>query len=637
MAKAAQKKAQEATEKHEFQAEVSRLLHLMVHSVYSEHEVFLRELISNAADACDKLRYEAIAQPELLAGDPDLKILISFDKKKSLLTVTDNGIGMNHDELVSNLGTIARSGTRAFMETTKSDGDEGTINLIGQFGVGFYSAFMVADKVQVYSRRAGDDAGWLWVSDGTGSFTIEQSGEAPERGTRIELKMRKKDKSFLDEMELHRIVRTYSDHIAIPITLAEIEKDKAGEETQLNSASALWTRPKSEITPEQYKEFFGHLSGLYADPALTVHYKAEGRHEYQVLLFVPGEQPFDLFDPERRGRLKLYVRRVFICDDADILPAYLRFVRGIIDSEDMPLNISREMLQNNPIVAQIRKAVTKRVLSELSKLAKKSPEDYAGMWRALGPVIKEGLYEDFERRDKLLALARFESTKSSGELRTLADYVADMKDDQKAIYYMTGSDAEALASSPQAEGFKARGIEILLLTDPVDNFWTTTAVGYDGKPFRSITQGASDLDDIAVEEGKDEEKSTDDASLATLISAMKTALGERVSDIRKSTRLTDSPVCLVAGEGGLDRNLEKILHAQKTTGVERTAPVLEINSNHALVKALAEKAGTTDGAGVLSDAAELLFDQAYILDGEPVHDPAGFARRMTSVLEKALG
>ncbi|MGI9372794.1 MAG: molecular chaperone HtpG, partial [Hyphomicrobiales bacterium] len=604
-----------AAQTHEFQAEVAKLLHLMVHSVYSEREVFLRELISNGADACDKLRYEAITQPELLSGDPDLQISITFDEKASTLTVADNGVGMNHDELVSNLGTIARSGTKAFMESAKDDENDENVNLIGQFGVGFYSAFMVASKVNVYARRAGDEQGWVWTSDGTGKFTIKKSDKAPERGTRIELKLRKKDAEFLEDMNLRRIVRTYSDHIAIPIMLYDASKEESDEEdAQLNAASALWTRAKSDISEEQHKEFFGHISGLYNDPALTIHYRAEGRHEYNVLLYIPGEQPYDLFDPERRGKLKLYVRRVFICDDAEILPPYLRFVRGVIDSEDMPLNISREMLQNNPIVAQIRKAVTKRVLSELTKLSKKDAEAYEKVWTALGPVIKEGLYEDFERRDDLFALARFETTKGDG-LRTLADYVADMKESQTAIYFMTGNSKEALENSPQVEGFKARGIEVLLLTDPVDNFWTTTAVGFDGKPFRSITQGASDLDDLPAEEESKDQDGADDAETATLISALKTALGDKVSDIRKSSRLTDSPVCLVAGEGGLDRNLEKILHAQKTAGVERTSPVLEINAGHVLVKALAQKAGADGAQDVIPDAAGLLLDQAYILDG----------------------
>jgi len=634
------KAAPASSTQHEFQAEVTRLLHLMVHSVYSEREVFLRELISNAADACDKLRYAAIATPEFLAGDPDLAIALTYDKKNSALVVADNGIGMDHDEMVSNLGTIARSGTKAFMESAQNDDSEEPVHLIGQFGVGFYSAFMVADSVEVYSRRAGTDEGWLWKSDGAGSFSIEPTDDAPARGTKIKLNIRKKDKKLLDDLELRRIVRTYSDHIAIPITLAETVKGETAEADQLNSASALWTRPKSDITPAQYNEFYGHISGLYAEPASTIHYRVEGRHEYQVLLFVPGEQPYDLFDPERRGRLKLYVRRVFICDDADILPAYLRFVRGVIDSEDMPLNISREMLQNNPIVAQIRKAVTKRVLSELGKLAKKSPEKYETMWRALGPVIKEGLYEDYERRDDLLALARFETTKEPGALRALSDYVADMKDGQSAIYYMTGNSAEALANSPQAEGFRARGIEIMLLTDPVDNFWTTTALGFDGKPFRSITQGDQDLETIPVEEGKTSEDSadeTDEAALATLISVMKTTLGDAVSEIRKSARLTDSPVCLVAGDSGMDRNLERLLSQQKTTGVERTAPVLELNPKHGLVRALASAAGKPDGQAILPDAAQLLLDQAYILDGEPLKDPVGFARRMSEVMEKAMG
>lgn len=623
---------------HSFQAEVSRLLHLMIHSVYSDREVFLRELISNAADACDRLRYAAIAAPELLASDPELTVSVRPDKEAGTLLVADNGIGMSRDEMIDNLGTIARSGARAFLDELGEG--QASAEQIGQFGVGFYAAFMVADRVEVISRRAGTEEAWRWTSDGTGTFEIEpcpaDGDGVPARGTAITLSLREDAHEFLEPHRLERIVRTYSDHISIPIVL---EAD--GETRQLNEAGALWMRPKAEITADQYREFLGHVSGVHGDPALTVHYRAEGRHEYTVLLFVPGERPFDLYDPDRKGRQKLYVRRVFITDDADLLPAYLRFVRGVIDSEDMPLNISREMLQNNPLVDQIRKAVTKRVLSELTTLADSDAEAYGKVWSQFGPVLKEGLYEDFERRDALLDLARFRTTASDGETRTLKDYVAGMKPNQTAIYYITGEDAGKIASSPQLEGFRARGLEVLLLSDPVDSFWVTTALGYEGKPFRSVTQGEADLDAIPVEAGEDaagtETPEEDGAAVGTLVAVMKQALGEAVSDVRASQRLTESPVCIVAGEQGLDRNLERLLARQKTAGVERQAPVMEINPRHPVIRALAEEARTDGATAALEEASRLLLDQAFVLEGEPVPDPAGFARRLGAMMSRALG
>ncbi|NNE22833.1 MAG: molecular chaperone HtpG [Rhizobiales bacterium] len=629
--KAAPKKARSKTESHAFQAEVAKLLQLMVHSVYSEREVFLRELISNAADACDKLRYEALQSPDLIKGDGDLKITIAVDKAAKTLTVSDNGIGMTHDEMIENLGTIARSGTQAFMEQANtSDAD---INLIGQFGIGFYSAFMVSGNVSVTSRRAGSKDAWTWTSDGTGKFTVKpaKGDDAPARGTVITLKIRDDASEFLEDGRVQHIITTYSDHIAHPIYLAG-EKDVS---EQLNSASALWTRSKSDITEDQHKEFFGHVSGSYSDPALTLHYKAEGRNEYTVLLYVPSEPPFDLFDPERRGRQKLYVRRVFITGDAELLPPYLRFVRGVIDSEDMPLNISREMLQDNPTVHQIRKAVTNRVLSELKKCGENDAEKFAGIWKAFGPVIKEGLYEDMERRDQLFEVVRFRSTKTDEQTVSLKDYVANLAENQAAIYYLTGDDAEKAAQSPQLEGFKARGIEVLLLTDPVDSFWVRTAMGFDGKPFKSVTQGTADLDAIPV---KDEDKpdDVDNSAVATLIAAMKQSLGDKVKDVRSSSRLTDSPVCLVADDAGLDRTIEKLLAKQGTTGVSVSAPVLEINPSHALIKALADKAKSAGASADFDDSAQLLLDQAYVLEGEPVADPAGFASRLTKLLSKSL-
>jgi molecular chaperone HtpG len=618
------------THSHNFQAEVAKLLHLMVHSVYSDRDVFLRELISNAADALDKLRYEAIAKPELLAGAPDLAITITPDKAAKTLTVADNGIGMSEQELIDNLGTIAKSGTQAFMEQAKDDKDKGGIHLIGQFGVGFYSSFMVAHKVEVTSRKAGTDEAFAWSSDGTGTFTVTPAKPeaAPPRGTSIVLHLKEDALEFLEDWKIEEVVRAYSDHIAHPIRLAQ------GPETtrQINAASAIWTRAKTDITPDQYKEFFGHITGAYSDPALTLHYKAEGRNEYTVLLFVPGEKPFDLYDPDRRGRQKLYVRRVFITSDAELLPPYLRFVRGIIDSEDMPLNISREMLQHNPQVAAIRKAVTNKVLAELKKCFETEPEKAAKIWDAFGPVIKEGLYEDMERRDQLFEIARFNTTKREGV--TLKEYIADLKANQTAIYYLTAEDAAKAKASPQLEGFRARGIEVLLLTDAVDSFWVRMALGFDGKPFKSVTQGAADLDLIPlVEEAP--KSDADEGATATLIALIKQTLGDQVGDVRKSARLTDSPVCLVASDQGLDRTLEKLLARQGTTDVKVTAPILEINAGHALIKALAETAKKSGASAELGDASGLLLDLARVMDGERVADPAKFASSVSALMQKA--
>ena len=610
---------------HQFQAEVAKLLHLMVHSVYSDRDVFLRELISNAADALDKLRYEAIAEPQLLEGQPDLTITITPDKDTKTLTITDTGVGMSEQELIDNLGTIARSGTQAFVEQVKAR--QGDVHLIGQFGIGFYSGFIVASSVDVISRRAGSDKAFQWSSDGSGSFTVTPVENAA-RGTSIVLHLKDDALEFLEDWKIESVVRTYSDHIAHPIMLA------VGSETarQINSANAIWTRSRSDITPEQHKEFFGHISGSYSDPALTLHYRAEGRNEYTVLLYVPGERPFDLYDPERRGRQKLYVKRVYIADDVEILPAYLRFVRGVIDSEDMPLNISREMLQNNPQVAAIRKAVTNKVLAELKKLADTDADAYAKLWDIYGPVLKEGLYEDMERRDQLYDLVRFTSTKA--DRVSLKDYVAGLKENQTAIYYLTAEDAAKAKASPQLEGYKARDIEVLLLTDPVDSFWVRTALGYDGKPFKSVTQGSADLDLIKP---KDEAKvdAADDALTAMLNAALKQALGEKVKDVRASKRLTESPVCIV-NDSMMDRTLEKLLSRQKDSGIAVSAPILEVNPGHPLIKALAALV-QTKGAASVDDAAQLLLDQAFIIEGEQVPDPASFAKRLADVMAKAFG
>jgi len=611
-----------------FQAEVSRLLDIVAHSLYSEKEIFLRELISNASDACDRLRYAAIIEPNLIEGDADYRVMLTPIKSSKTLTIADNGIGMNHDELVENLGTIARSGTAAFMKELSGD-ERKDMSLIGQFGVGFYSAFMVADKVEVLSRKAGEAEGWRWVSDGKGEFTIEAEPNL-KRGTRITLHIREGDEDYLETHRLRQIVKTYSDHIALPIVLADGNK-----EDTINTASALWTRPRSEITEEQYKEFYHHVGHSFDEPWLTLHARAEGVVEYTYLLFVPASKPFDLFEPERKTQVKLYVRRIFITDQSEMVPSYLRFLRGVVDSEDLPLNISREMLQSNPIVARMRRQLTGRVLSELQKKSIDAPEEYTKFWDNFGAVLKEGLYEDRDQRDTLLALVRFRSTTREGWL-SLDDYVEAMKPGQEAIYTIAGDNLDLLRKSPQLEGFRARGVEVLLMTDPIDEFWVTAITTYKEKPFKSATRGGADLDKIAALEDKPEEaKPEPPAKLGSLIAIFKLALGDAVKDVRSSARLTDSAVCLVADEGDMDMHLERLLkqHRQLDSAAKR---ILEINPSHRLIERLAASVGDTGASDQLSEFAWLLLDQARIVEGEQLPDPPAFARRLALLLERGL-
>jgi molecular chaperone HtpG len=650
--------AETIAESHPFQAEVAELLRLMVHAVYSETDVFLRELISNASDACDRLRYEAIAKPELLAAGGALAIRIRPDAAAGMLTVEDTGIGMDRQELIDNLGTIARSGTRAFLSRL-AEAKDGT-GLIGQFGVGFYAAFMVADRIEVTSRRAGAGEAWVWTSTG-GGFTVAPADEAAAatvpRGTRIVLHLKPDTKRYLEPHEIERIVRTYSEHISFPIELAG-----EGAPRQINTASAPWQRAKSELKPEDYKEAYRAVTGGFDEPAMTLHYRAEGRQSYAVLLFIPSTAPYDLFDPDRKGRVKLYVRRVYITDDAGLLPAYLRFVRGVVDSEDLPLNISREMLQNNPQAAQIRKALTGRIIGELENLAGKEPgpageakngeaakqetatqeEDakeraaYGKIWQAFGRVLKEGIYEDPERRGQLLGLARFVTT--AGEMRSLKDYVADLKPNQTEIYYLIGDSIERLKSNPKLEAARARGIEVLLLTDPVDAFWTAAPLDFDGKPLKSLSQGEVDFGLVPLIEGaaKAAEAKTEqppEVDEAAVIAAVKTALGDRIADVRASRRLTDSAACLVAGGHGPDRELERLLaRHSRGAGVK---PILELNMRHALVAALFRAAQQARDPDV-RDLAALLFDEAQILDGELPDDPAAFMARLNRFILRGL-
>ena len=617
-----------------FEADVAKLLHLMVHSVYSDKDVFLRELVSNAADACEKLRYEAIARPELLGEDPKPKITIALDPDAKTLTIGDNGIGMSADDMAEALGTIARSGTRAFMDrigAQASEADGKGTQLIGQFGVGFYSAFMVADRVDVFSRAAGTDAASLWSSDGMGAFTIAATalGTAPARGTRVVLHLKDEAKDYAERWKVEGIVRAQSGHVPVPIAIVE----KPGEEAkELADGAALWTKPKSEVTKEDYADFYRSVAGQYDEPALTVHFRAEGRHDYSALLFVPSSKPFDLFDPDRKGRVKLYVRRVFITDDAEVLPRYLRFVRGIVDSTDLPLNVSREMIQESPILAAIRKGVTNRIIGDLEKLADKEPDAYTKIWDTFGAVLKEGLYEDFERREQLLKLARFKTTSSAGALRTIKDYVADLKENQTAIYYITGEDAARVETSPQLEGFRARGVEVLLLSDPVDSFWVTGVREFEGKPFKSVTQGGADLALIKrLDDGADVTTETTQ-EVTEFVGFVKETLGDAVSDVRVSDRLTDSAVCLVATERGPDRQLERILAGAGQLGEAAAKPILEINPRHELVVALAR----AKDAGIRTDAAHLLLDDARVLDGERPADARAFSSRLARVLSRGL-
>ena len=624
-----------AEEKMEFQAEVSKVLGLVINSLYSNKEIFLRELISNASDACDKLRYLSLTDQQLAKGLAEFSINITTVKKDRTITIADNGIGMNNADLVENLGTVARSGTTAFLESLSGDEKKDSA-LIGQFGVGFYASFSVAEKVEVLTRKAGEKQAWLWTSDGKSSYSIAEA-ERNDPGTSVTVYLKKEDKDYIEEARIRNIVRTYSDHISIPIMLAGKEGD-----TQINTGSAIWTRQKKDITDEQYKEFYHHVGNVYDEPWVTLHNRAEGKIEYTNLMFIPSSKPYDLMNPDRKNRLQLYVKRVFITDDCDdLMPAYLRFVRGIVDSEDLPLNVSREMLQHNVVVKRIRSALIRRVFNELKKKAEKDPEEFSKFWANFGAVLKEGLYEDHENRDKILEIVRFNST-ASDKLISLAEYVERMKKGQTEIYYISGEGLDLVKASPQLEGFKARGIEVLLMTDPVDEFWLPMVGQFDEKPFTSATSGSVDLSKIKnvkdkkENDDKNEAKKADDASVAKLILSLKESLGETVKDVCSSDRLTDSAVCLVAGEGDMDLHLERMLKMQGQMEVPTAARVLEINPAHPLIIKMSEVVNKPTKKTALNDMALLLFDQARIIEGEPVSDPAAFSQRLNSILEQGL-
>jgi molecular chaperone HtpG len=616
-----------------FQAEVGKILDIMAHSLYSEKEVFLRELISNASDACDQLRYAAISDATLLDKNSELKIEIEVDKKDKIFILSDNGIGMSKEELIESLGTIAKSGTQAFMKSLEGkDEKDVKSSLIGQFGVGFYSAFMVSDQITVESKKAGSSNAWSWTSDGKGSFEID-SVVKETVGTKVILSISDKDKEFLDPAKIETIVKKYSDHIAQQVTLKAAKKDE--EDKVLNNASALWTRQKKDITEDQYKEFYHHVGMAYDDPWLTLHNKAEGLISYTNLVFIPSNRPFDIFNPDRKANLKLYVKRVFITDDCEgLIPPYLRFVKGIIDTDDIDLNVSREMLQKNPVVAKIKSALIKRIISELKKKAIKDPEDYSKFWDAFGAVLKEGIHEDFTNREKILEVSRFKSSESE-KLISLEDYISRMKGGQDKIYYVSGEDENKLSQSPHLEGFKAKGIEVIYMTDPVDEFWLPSVGKYSEKDFQSITKGGADLDKIKSNK-KDKEKKKDNKNIDKLLASIKVTLGDEVKEVRVSERLTDSAVCLVAGEGEMDMHLEKLLkqHQQIDSTSQK---ILEVNADHPLIKDLLKILNNKKDKVVFDDAAWLLLDQARIIEGQPVSDPNKFAKRMNSLLQKGIG
>jgi molecular chaperone HtpG len=615
-----------------FQAEVKQLLHLMIHSLYSNREIFLRELISNASDACDKLRFEALHNAGLFESDPDLRIKVSYDKAARTLTVADNGIGMSRDEAVRNLGTIAKSGTREFFAQLTGD-QQKDAHLIGQFGVGFYSSFIVADRVTVLTRRAGlaADQGVRWESDGTGEFSVEMAVK-PARGTEITLHLKEGQDDLLSGWKLREIVRKYSDHIVQPILMKKEEwKDGAqvllDEEETVNQANALWTRPKSDITEEQYKEFYKHVGHDFDAPLAWVHARVEGRQDYTQLLYIPSHAPFDLWDRAQRHGIKLYVRRVFIMDDAEqLMPVYLRFVRGVVDSNDLPLNVSREILQESKDIEAIRAGCTKKVLGLLEDLAENRKEDYARFWKEFGRVLKEGVGEDHANREKIAGLLRFASTHldTEEESVSLADYIGRMKEGQEKIYYVTAESFLAAKNSPHLEIFRKKGIEVLLLSDRVDEWALGFLTEFRGKPLQSVAKGGLDLGKLEDEaEKKAQEEQA--GAFRELVGKIKASLGERVKEVRVTHRLTDSPACLVADEHDLSGNLARILKAAGQK-VPVSKPILEINPGHPVVQRLKAEEKRFD------DWCAVLFDQALLAEGGQLEDPAAFVRRVNALI-----
>jgi molecular chaperone HtpG len=625
---------------NQFEADTGKILDIVINSLYSEREIFLRELISNASDALDKRKYLSLTDKKIAGSSEAPEIKIEINNKEKTLTISDNGIGMNEEDLKSSLGTIARSGTKAFLEQISKNSKEkkSDMSMIGQFGVGFYASFMVADNVEVVSKKAGEEQAWKWFSDGKTGFNLEKSNK-DNIGTSITLSLKKDAKEFLGETRVQFIVRKYSDHISYPVKFLEIDKKDAEVKT-LNEASALWTRPTKEITEEQYQEFFSHIGAGYGKPLLTMHNNTEGTTSYTNLICIPSTRPFDLFNPDRKSSLKLYINRVFITDKCDaLIPSYLRFVKGLVDTQDIDLNVSREMLQNNPAVAKISKSLVGKIIRELKKVSEKNKEGYNNFWKEYGAVLKEGLYEDAERKDNLLDLCRF-STNESEDTISLAEYLEKMPETQKDIYYIAAeTNAQALAS-PHLEGFKSKNIPVLIMTDAIDQFWLPMIGSFKEKKFTSITQGQINLDDLDAKT-KDkkpndkEEKEKQDKQFVDLIAQLKVVLGDQVKDIRLSSKLTDSPVCLVADDGDMDIAMEHLM-AQRDTNYKGAPRILEINVDHLLIKNMKSLIEKKDNNDLVSDAGTLLFEQARLMEGKMPADPAQFSKIMNQFLLKAI-
>jgi molecular chaperone HtpG len=599
-------------EKHSFGAEVGRLLDLVVHSLYSEREIFLRELVANAADASDRRRFESLTDPKL-APPSEAKIRIVPDKSARTLLISDDGIGMSRQELIDNLGTIARSGTKAFGEKLAGAKPEDRPSLIGQFGVGFYSAFMVADRVEVTSRKAGSEEAFTWASEGTGEFTLAPA-ERDAPGTDVLLQIKSDADEYLEPVRLETIIRKWADHVTLPITVARDGKDQPA-----NEGTALWRKSRADVSEQNLKEFYRHLGHFFDDPWASLHWKAEGMLEYFCLLFIPGMKPFEIVEGDRDSHVRLHVRRMFITDKADLLPHWLRFVSGVVDTEDLPLNVSREMLQTTPILGRIRRALISRVLGELKARAAEA-EDYKKFWDNFGAVVKEGLWEDSEHRNEILPLTRFHSSTQDG-LVSLADYVGRMQPGQEAIYYLTGDNLETMKTSPQLEGFRAKGIEVLLMSDPIDNFWPERTDAFEDKKLLTVTQAAAEF-------GKDETL----PDISVLLAAIKEALGDNVSDVRSTGRLTDSAVVLAAEAMGPDLQVQRLMR-RAGRAMTPPKPILEVNPRHKLIESLVKRQDDTE---LVKDVSETLLDLAKVQEGEPLKDPAGFARRVSVLLAGSL-
>ena len=610
-------------DKMAFQADVSKMLDIVINSLYSEKQIFLRELVSNASDACDKLKYLALTHPDIAKASGAFKIVVTPDAKANTLTVADNGIGMNKEDLIAHLGTIAKSGTAEFVKNASENGS--VCELIGQFGVGFYSAFMVADKVEILTRKAGEDKAWKWVSNGIDGFEITEA-EKSANGTEIKLYLKKDEKNYVDTIYLRQIIRTYSDHITYPIVL---NLGEAGEET-VNSGSALWTRNKAEITKDQYRDFYRHISHNFDEPWLTLHFKAEGNIEYTGLLFVPEAAPYDLFQPDKKNSLKLYINKVFISDKIEeLMPHYLRFVKGIIDSADLPLNISREMLQYSPLLEKIKAGTVSRLLKELKKRAK-NYDDYMKFWRNFGIVLKEGIYEDFKNREEIASISYFYSTNDGEKMTSLDEYIGRCGKDQKTIYYITGDDINVLRNNPQLEAFKQKGIEVLLMNEPIDEFWPQVLPNYKGFAVKHISQADADMS------WKREEKKADEGSLTRLCAFMQELLKAEVGKVQPTEKLTTSPVSLTVENGQMSLHLERLMRNHQQQTAFASTRILELNPYHPLIIRLADMVMDDANKAKVEEVARVLLDQAKVAEGEAISDPSFYAEKISGYILKDI-